>query len=147
MRTGKHVLLRFLENIIGFSCTWNADQIVPEWQSPSVGDTIYLTHRKCFPSISQCPLVILEPEKVFGLGLGLLDGDGLWSFHLVPIEGTDTTRFMIRMRAKKPLVDPLLMCVASIIKHVLFEPVHFVMQRRMMLGIKYRAEKKSALEV
>jgi hypothetical protein len=126
----------FCENMFGCSCTWNAEQIVPEWQSPSVGDTIYKAHRKCFPSISQSQIVIIEPEKRFVIGQ---EDEGIWAFHLVPIKDTDTTRFIIRIRAKK-LGNPLSKCVVSVILHVLFEPIHFVMQRKMMLGIKYRAE-------
>ena len=60
--------------------------------------------------------------------------DGSWSFVLEPIDGR-TTRFLVRGAAagKRSIAG-------SLFDHVIFDPVHFVMERKMMEGMKLRAE-------
>jgi len=128
------------ENLCGCSMTCNANEIVPEWQSPSIGDPVYLAHPKCMPSISKETIKICEPEKHFVLGL-MEDESGLggiWSFHLIPIDA-NTTRFVSRLTAVVP-DSKFLQCLAFFFFHIFGEPNHFMMQRKIMLGVKYRAE-------
>jgi len=60
--------------------------------------------------------------------------DGSWSFVLEPIDGR-TTRFLVRGAAagKRSIAG-------SLFDHVIFDPVQFVMERKMMEGMKLRAE-------
>jgi hypothetical protein len=127
------------ELLCGCSMTWNADAIVPEWQSPAVGDTVYLAHPKCIPSISNMTLKICEPEKDFVLSADKYKYGCIWSFHLIPIDA-ETTRFVSRLQAGTVISNPLVQCFGFFFQHIIFEPNHFMMQRKIMLGIKHRAE-------
>lgn len=61
-----------------------------------------------------------------------------WTFFLQPID-EHTTRLIIRGRGEfnPDLKNPLL---NFILWRGIFEPAHFIMERKMMLGIKQRAE-------
>jgi hypothetical protein len=119
--------------------TCNADEIVPDWQSPSVGDTVYLAHPKCVPTLSNMTLKICEPEKHFVLSGGdQFEYGAIWSFHLMPIDA-EKTRFLSRLSSGGPS-NPFLQCFAFFFIHIIFEANHFMMQRKIMLGVKHRAE-------
>jgi hypothetical protein len=62
---------------------------------------------------------------------------GTWSFVLRP-EGAGT-RLILRGRAGRPGADGWWWRATRLVG---FEPVHFVMERRMMLGIAERAERR-----
>jgi len=65
-----------------------------------------------------------------GLALG-----GTWAFILEPVDA-NTTRLIVRSRGpQKPRLEE------KIFRTLLFDPAHFIMERRMMLGIKRRAER------
>ena len=116
----------WLENLVGCRLR-NADQIVPEWQSLKVGDPVRL-HPKA-PPLS---VTHLEPERALILAGG-------WGFLLRAID-PHTTRLIARGwgDAIPDLDNPLL---HFLYWRVFFEPVHFLMERRMLLGIRHRAEK------
>lgn len=115
----------WLENLVGCHMQ-NADQIVPEWQELKVGDEVWL-HPKA-PSLR---VLAIEPGRAIVL-------EKSWTFFLHPID-EQTTRLIIRGRGD---FNPDLQ--NSILNFILwrgvFEPAHFIMERRMMLGIKQRAE-------
>jgi hypothetical protein len=114
-----------LENLLGCRLR-NADRIVPEWQDLKDGDSVRL-HPKAPP----LPVTYLE------LGRAMVLADG-WGFVLKPID-TQTTRLIARGwgDAIPEISNPLL---HFLYWRVLFEPLHFVMERKMLLGIKARAE-------
>jgi len=60
--------------------------------------------------------------------------DGSWSFILEPVDAS-TTRLLVRGRGGQVVS---LLGVAFM--RGVFEPIHFVMERRMMLGVKELAE-------
>ena len=108
----------------------NADRIHPEWQTLREGDLVratqpgYLGGR--FGTDIGWRVVRLEPERVITLA-------GWGAFVLQP-DG-NATRLIVRTRgAGKPNV------ALAPIGALLFEPAHFIMERRMLLGIKARAE-------
>lgn len=115
----------WLENLVGCQLR-NADRIVPEWQDLQVGDSVRL-----HPKAPSLPVTYLEPERA----LILADG---WGFLLREVD-PHTTRLIARGwgDAIPDLHNPLL---HFLYWRVFFEPVHFLMERKMLLGIRHRAE-------
>jgi hypothetical protein len=115
----------WLENLCGAHMR-NADRIVPEWQDLKVGDIVWL-----HPKDEFLPVTAIEPGRALVLGMS-------WAFVLRPID-EHTTRFIIRLRMgyTQDLGNVILNFLAY---RVFFEPANFVMERKMMLGIKQRAE-------
>ncbi len=111
----------WIENLLRLGMH-SADRILPEFQDPHVGDTIaYGTNRMC--------LERLEPGHVLAWRSG--DGNWVWSFVLSEHDGD--TRLISRNRFRLPrLVDRIGMLP--------MEPASLVMERKMLLGIKQRAE-------
>lgn len=119
----------WLENLVGCRMR-NAERIVPEFQQLSVGDEVWL-HPKAPP----LPVVYLEPGRTLVLGSNM-DEPGTWGFYLKPVDER-TTRLIIRGRSRIRSGP-----VSWIGHYILFEPAHFIMERKMLLGIKARAEGK-----
>jgi hypothetical protein len=130
-----------LENLVGLDFH-SADRILPEFQHLDAGDVIRLT-----PADWDLPLwlrvVSIDPERALVLAAPGEPAEALaegmpwpsWAFVLEP-HGPDGTRLLVRWRSD--FRPTLLGFVAN--KYAL-EPVHFVMERRMLLGIKERAER------
>lgn len=120
----------WLENLFGCQLR-NAERILPEFQHLRAGDSVRL-----HPEVPPLPVLICEPNKALVLGSNL-SHPGTWGFFLKPIDGK-TTRLIVRGREQwRNNV------LYSLYYRVLFEPAHFVMERRMLLGIKERAERLS----
>jgi hypothetical protein len=115
----------FIENLFGLNMH-SADRIVPEWQHMAVGDVFPLGD-------SGPPLRVeaLEPERA--LVLGFADRSWSWSFLLEPA-GANRTRLITRNRAPAGRLRTRL-------QWELLLPGAFVMMRKMLLGIKERAER------
>ena len=116
----------WLENLVGCHMR-NADEIVPEWQDLKVGDKVWL-HPKAPP----VEVAAIEPERAIVLKP--------WgAFVLQPID-EKTTRLIIRSQGdyEPDLRNAVL---NFLLWRVVYEPAHFVMERKMLLGIKERAEK------
>jgi hypothetical protein len=138
-----------LEQIAGLAIR-SADHIVPELQQLAVGDTVNLA------AVGGPKVALLEPGRALVLfeTMDLRTGlpipsvpptqwamDWTWTFALRPSRDA-TTRLLIRTRgAYRPrvLLAPLMV--------LLLEPIHFVMERGMLLGIKRRAERVDAARV
>ena len=112
----------WLENAAGCH-VHNADRLVPEWQERQVGDRVPL-HPKLVMDV-----VAVEPPH--RLVLRAPDRSALWSFTL--LDGGDGTTLVIRFRMTG--APPGLRLV------------HWVMERRMLHGIKERAERLSGPSV
>jgi hypothetical protein len=132
----------WLENAAGLGIH-SADRILPEHQMLDVGDVIPLG-----PNLG-IPVRQMVDGSVLALG-GTMDprtGKDLapgappagprlaigWTFVLEPVDER-TTRLLSRTRYD---YSPL---PVGLILRPLLEPVQFVMERRMLLGIKSRAE-------
>jgi hypothetical protein len=116
----------WLENLVGCKMR-NADEIVPEWQELKVGDKVWL-HPKAPPA----QVASIDPEHAIVLRR--------WgAFVLQPID-EKRTRLIIRSQGdyEPNLGNPVL---NFFLWRVVFEPAHFIMERKMLLGIKERAEK------
>lgn len=135
-----------LENAAGLGMH-SAERILPEFQHLAVGDTIPLS-----PG-GGIPVRRLEPSSVLALG-GTMDprtgritgaGDGAraagprlevgWTFVLQPL-GARSTRLLSRTRYD---YAPLPLGVAL---RVVLEPLQFLMERRMLRGIRSRVERR-----
>ncbi len=119
----------WIENLFGLNMH-SADRIHPEWQKLEVGDVLRSQEGK--PGMR---VEILEPERV--LSNRSEAGDWVWTFVLAPDDGG--TRLISRNRIAMTGAaagQPLGMLV--------MEPGSLVMERRMLFGIKERAERLAA---
>ena len=115
----------WIENLLGLNMR-SADRVLPEFQHPHVGDTIVF-------GPNRMRLARVAPEQV--LAWRSEDGNWVWTFVLEDAGGR--TRLVSRNRYRLPrFVDRIGM--------VLMEPASLVMERKMLLGIKERAEKLAA---
>ena len=117
----------WLENLVGCRMR-NAGRIMPEFQQLRVGDAVLL-----HPEVPPLPVLICEPPRTLVLGNNM-DYPGTWGFYLKEVD-EDTTRLIIRGRGDW---GPTLLVRLG--ARVAFEPAHFIMERKMLLGIKRRAE-------
>jgi hypothetical protein len=109
----------WLENLAGCRMH-NADRIRPEWQRPrQVGETVKLHWG------FGLPVSIYTPGRAFGL-------KGWGTFVVEPIDA-QRTRLLVRGHRKH---GP-----GGLYNVALMQIPHFLMQRRMLLGIKRRAER------
>jgi hypothetical protein len=116
----------WLENLVGCKMR-NADEIVPEWQELKVGDSVWL-HPKAPPT----QVAALEPRRAIVL-------KGWGAFVVQPI---DEKRSRLIIRSQGDYEPNLGNAVLNfLLWRVVFEPAHFIMERKMLLGIKERAEK------
>ncbi|MHB1569332.1 MAG: SRPBCC family protein [Solirubrobacteraceae bacterium] len=115
----------WIENLLGLNMH-SADGILPDYQHPQLGDTIGF-------GANRMRLELLEPEHV--LSWRSQDGSWVWTFVLVG-DGA-TTRLISRNRFRlRRLIDRIGM--------VPMEPASLLMERKMLLGIKRRAEQLAA---
>lgn len=123
----------WLENLAGCEIE-NADRIHPEWQHLEAGDAV-----RVHPQAPPIPVLIVEPDRTLVLG-----GSGdralhippmTWGFVLEPLPG-GRTRLLVRERSRLSgsLRDVFM-------NKYLLEPAAFIMERRMLVGIRERAEK------
>ncbi len=116
----------WIENLFGLDMH-SSDRIVPEWQQLAVGDVQRTP--KGGPGMR---VEILEPERV--LSSRSEAGDWVWTFALEP--SGESTRLLSRNRiAMKGAA------AAQRLGMLVMEPGSLVMERKMLLGIKERAER------
>ena len=126
----------WLENLAGLEFH-SADRIVPEWQTVQVGDIVRFAPR-------QDTLLVSQVEPNHYLVWRVLNpsthqpADATWAFVIRPTDATHT-RLIQRFRFG---VGPRLL--GKIFYTALIEVPHFVMERKMLLGIRARAERAQA---
>jgi hypothetical protein len=126
-----------LENLVGCNLR-NAATVHPEWQV-QVGDGLLL-----HPKMPALPVEVVEPGRCFVAHAGPVEGvdrshdrwtDASWLF-LVDPTGPDRCRVTSRYRvATSPDLASRMRMGPSLI-----EPIGSTMDRRMLQGIKERAE-------
>ena len=115
----------WIENLLRLDMH-STDRVLPEYQHPQVGDTLgYGKNRMRFERV--------EPRRV--LATRSEDGNWVWSFVLDEHDGQ--TRLISRNRFRLP-------SLSAKIGMVPMEPASLVMERKMLLGIKQRAERLAA---
>lgn len=112
----------WIENLMGLNMH-SADEVLAEFQHPEVGETIAF-------GTNVMRADIVEPERV--LAWRSQDGNWVWTFILREEGGR--TRLVSRNRFRLP--SP-----AARVAMLLMEPGSLVMERKMLLGIKERAER------
>jgi hypothetical protein len=111
----------WLENLFGAKMV-NNDIPNPKWQNPQVGDRVYYGHNQPFATIT----FVKRPEY-YSLGG--------WTFYLQPMDSTNT-----RLIVRYPSMEIKQSKFSTLYYYGLFEPLHFIMESGMMMGIKKRAE-------
>ena len=115
----------WIENLMGLDMH-SADRVLPEFQHPELGDTIGFGKNRM-------RLERVEPEHV--IAWRSEDGNWVWTFVLDGDGGT--TRLISRNRFRLPTRT-------ARIGMLPMEPGSLVMERKMLLGIKQRAEALAA---
>lgn len=115
----------WIENLLGLNMH-STDRVLPDYQHPQVGETLgYGKNRMRFERV--------EPRRV--LSSRSEDGNWVWSFVLDEHDGQ--TRLISRNRFRLP-------SLIARIGMLPMEPASLVMERKMLHGIKQRAERLAA---
>jgi hypothetical protein len=112
----------WIENLLGLNMH-SVDRVLPEFQSPQVGDALDF-------GSNTMRLERLEPERV----LVWRSADGKWVWAFVLDEDHGQTRLISRNRFRLPTLG-------SRIGMLPMEPGSLIMERKMLRGIKERAER------
>ena len=115
----------WIENLLGLNVR-SVDHVLTEFQSPKVGETI--GYGKNEMRIERC-----EPERL--IAWRSRDGNWVWTFLLDERDGR--TRLLSRNRFRLPTL-------AARVGMAPMEPASLVMERKMLVGIKQRAERLAA---
>ena len=114
----------WIENLLGLDMH-SVDRVLPEFQHPEVGDTIALGPNRML-------IERVVPGHV--LSWRSEDGNLVWTFVLAQSDGI--TRLISRNRFRLPTL-------AARMGMLPMEPGSLIMERRMLRGIKERAERLS----
>jgi len=125
-----------LENLFGLNIN-NADMVHERWQRLAVGDRIVLVPKGWGPLPDGYALTVARIEYRRLLVLRQAPPEhpwnSVWSFVVEPVDAT-CCRLLSRARAQRPESVALRLATAAV------EPITTIMTRRMLLGIKQRAE-------
>jgi hypothetical protein len=112
----------WLENLFGAKMV-NADSINPTWQHPIPGDVVYYGKNQ-----GSTLVTLVKPNEYYSLGG--------WTFYLQKMD-TSNTRLIVRYPSMEIKQSKLM----TFYYYGLFEPLHFIMESGMMIGIKKNAER------
>jgi hypothetical protein len=117
----------WLDRLFGYLDRPSAIRILPEFQNLAVGDQIPIGQGPSWP------VAAIEPYRALVLDMRNMGAfDWVWQFGLYPVDDNRTqlvTRSCVRARS----------AWARLVTYVI-EPAGFIMTRRMLLGLKERAE-------
>jgi hypothetical protein len=120
----------WIENLLGLNMH-SADEILPQYQRLQVGDELPMG-----PGRPGMTVEVLDPPRT--LAVRLTDQNWVWIFALVP-DG-ESTRLISRNR----IATSALAAMSRLFYTVFMEPGSLVMERKMLLGIRQRAERAAA---
>ncbi len=117
----------WLENLFGFDIH-TAEQILPEYQNPQIGDPICMAANVCTSFLS-----VIEPNHWFGWQAKAEDGKPVWNFvfGLFPLDETHT-RLVVRESFDPAAMPPAIT--------FLIEIPDVVMELKALNTVKQRAE-------
>ena len=115
----------WIENLLGLNMH-SADRVLPEFQHPEIGESFGF-------GANRMTYAIVEPEHALTVRSG--DGNWVWSFILDERDGQ--TRLISRNRFRLPKLKDRIGMIPM-------EPGSLVMERKMLRGIKERAERLAA---
>jgi hypothetical protein len=117
----------WLDRLFGYLDRPSATRILPEFQHLAAGDLIPLGRGPSWP------VAVIEPARALVLDMRNMGGfDWVWQFGLYPVD-EQRTRLVSRSCVRTQAVW------ARLFTYVI-EPAGFLMTRRMLLGLKQRAE-------
>jgi hypothetical protein len=128
-----------LENLVGCDMP-TTDRLRAERQSWRIGDKLWMYPKNRAGGVGFATLRAYVPGRALGFGTHAVGTrpsapeDGSWSFVLEPVDDS-ATRLLVRGRGAGGRS-----LLGVVFDRSIFEPVHFVMERRMMIGIKQLAE-------
>jgi hypothetical protein len=117
----------WIENLFGLGMN-SADEILPQFQDLKLGDEFPLG-----PGRPKMRVEVFEPERA--LAFRFEDQNWVWTFALFPSGGR--TRLLSRNRIAAPHAS----APTPLFNLLVMEPGSLVMERKMLLGIKERAER------
>jgi hypothetical protein len=121
----------WLDRLFGYLDRPSANRILPEFQQLKAGDVIPIGRGGGFP------VMAIEPARALVLG-GQADGVAwVWQFGLLPV-GPNRTRLISRNSVRAPNT------IGAWLFMRVIEPAAFLMTRRMLLGLKQRAQALAA---
>jgi hypothetical protein len=125
-----------LENLVGLDIH-SADRVHRHWQDLAVGDRVVLVPRGWGPLPQGYAMTVarLEYRRLLVLRQAPPEHpwNGVWTFLIEPVDAT-CCRLLSRSRAQRPDSAALRLATAAT------APITTIMTRRMLLGIKQRAE-------
>lgn len=125
----------FLEHLVGADIH-HAERVETQWQDLREGDVVRMTSPNLGENLG-LHVVRVSPPSALVLRAGPADRPAfVWTFVLYDV-AADTTRLVVRCRFDIPSS-----LRAFVTWRVLTEPAHFVMERRMLLGLRARAERR-----
>lgn len=128
-----------LENLVGCEMP-TRDHLRPDRQSWELGDKLWMYPPRKAGGIGFATLRAMVPGRALAFGtrrVGTPAGaveDGVWSFAVEPVDA-GATRLLVRGQGEVARG-----WLGTAFDRSIFEPLHFVMERRMMIGIKQLAE-------
>ena len=122
----------WLDRLFGYLDGPSAERILPEFQHLRAGDVIPIGRGPGFP------VVAAEAGRTLVLGGEADRVQWTWELALFPADGR-RTRLVSRSRVRVPRT------LASTLFMAVIEPAAFIMTRKMLLGIKRRAESPRAV--
>ena len=122
----------WLDQLFGVLDQPSADTVRPEFQQLAVGDRIPIANDPGWP------VAAIEAERLLVLNIERHRLHVTWSFLLAPSVG-GATRLVLRYRG---LVEPRL---AELPLYAFLDVAEFLMSRKMLLGIKVRAERLASI--
>jgi hypothetical protein len=130
MGTGKGGVYTYdwIENLFGLQMH-SADEILPQFQNLKVGDVEQLGDKG-----PRLRVDILDAERAMVLHSG--DGKWVWAFCLYPTADGRTT-----LVSRNRIVTPSASAITRFFYALVMEPSSLIMERKMLLGIRQRAEK------
>jgi len=135
----------WLENLLRCDMH-NTESIIPEYQSRQEGDTVWMCDPRRFQGqgrtivarlIANRAMILAQPSDAAAVAQTGRAPSGTWGVVLDPMDG-QTTRLIMRSRAGGSQG-----WLGKLWFWFVFDPAHFIMERRMMIGIKQRAERRS----
>jgi hypothetical protein len=115
----------WIENLLGLHMH-SADEVLPDFQHPKIGDGFGF-------GANRMHYAIVEPKHV--LAMRSADGNWVWTFVLE--DRRTQTRLVSRNRFRLPRLKDRIGMIPM-------EPSSLVMERKMLQGIKERAERLAA---
>jgi len=118
----------WLDRLFGYLDRPSADRILPQFQHLAVGDVIPVGG-----SAGGFPVKAITPGAALVLGGEAEAFQWTWQFALIPVNRSQT-RLIARNQARVPR------SISTSLFMLALEPAAFIMTRKMLLGIRQRAE-------